>query len=29
MGGTVLREFDEMWGRDSERVNWVWSFERR
>lgn len=29
LGGTVLREFDEMWGRDAERVNWVWSFERR
>ena len=28
-GGTVLREFDEAWGRDSERVTWVWSFERR
>lgn len=25
-GGTRLREFDETWGRDSERINWVWSY---
>ena len=28
-GGTRLREFDEAWGRDSERINWVWAFARR
>lgn len=28
-GGNILREFDEAWGRDSERFNWVWAFERR
>ena len=28
-GGTLLREFDESWGRAVERNNWVWSFPRR
>lgn len=28
-GGTRIREVDEAWERDSERVNWVWSFKRR
>jgi len=27
-GGTLLREFDQAWGQNVERVNWVWSFER-
>ena len=27
-GGVRLREFDEHWGRDSERVTWVWAFAR-
>ena len=28
-GGTWMREVDEAWERDSEKVNWVWAFERR
>lgn len=28
-GGVRLREFDEAWGRDSERVTWVWAFQFR
>ena len=28
-GGVKLREFDQDWGRESERVTWVWAFERR
>lgn len=28
-GGNILREYDAAWGRDSERANWVWAFDRR
>lgn len=28
-GGTLVREFDHGWGRNVERMNWVWSFPRR
>jgi len=28
-GGTLLREFDEAWGRDSDRINWVWAYDYR
>ena len=28
-GGNILREYDPAWGRDSERFNWIWAFERR
>lgn len=28
-GGTTLREFDSMWDRAVERVNWVWAFPKR
>jgi len=28
-GGTLMREFDSMWGGAVERVNWVWAFPRR
>lgn len=28
-GGTRLREYDEAWGRDSDRINWVWAYAFR
>ncbi|HOY77945.1 MAG TPA: DUF3916 domain-containing protein [Hyphomonadaceae bacterium] len=28
-GGTRLREYDEAWGRDSDRINWVWAYAWR
>ncbi len=28
-GGTLMREHDDAWGRDSDRINWVWSYDYR